>query len=171
MVMTVSADGRSALTLRFEDVKMRNRFQRDDRFFRSIFGDPVDRDFWRKANPANMVIANKAAILKSGLAIYIEVGDLDMFKLDEGTEYLHRVMWDHGVPHEYRLVRNGDHTGRTVTARFRDALRFLEREVLNPPAADPVRDANKATIDRLRRSMGVADDEPRPPFPSTESPK
>ncbi|MBL8769978.1 MAG: hypothetical protein JNK30_01235 [Phenylobacterium sp.] len=157
--------------LRFEDVKMRNRFQRDDRFFRSIFGDPVDRAFWQKANPANMVIANKAAILKSGLAIYIEVGDIDMFKLDEGTEFLHRVMWDHGVPHEYRLVRNADHTGRTITARFRDGLRFLEREVLNPPGADPARDASKATIDRLRRSMGVPDDEPRPPFPSTEAPK
>ncbi|MBL8554617.1 MAG: hypothetical protein JNL41_10095 [Phenylobacterium sp.] len=153
--------------LSFDDVRMRNRFQRDDKFFRSIFGDPVDRAFWQKANPANMVLANKAAILKSGLAIYIEVGDLDMFKLDEGTEYLHRVMWDNGVPHEYRLVRNADHTGRTVTARFRDALRFLDREVLNPPAADPVRDENKGRIDRLRRAMGVPDDEPRAPFPPT----
>jgi S-formylglutathione hydrolase len=153
--------------LRFEDVRMRNRFQRDDKFFKSIFGDPVDRVFWQKANPANMVLANKQAILKSGLAIYLEVGDLDMFKLDEGTEYLHRVMWDNGVPHEYRLVRNADHTGKTVAVRFRDALRFLDREVLNPPGPDAARDESKGRIDRLRRSMGVPDDEPRPPFPAT----
>lgn len=153
--------------LSFDDVKMRNRFQRDDRFFASIFGSPVDRAFWKKANPANMVLDNRAAILKSGLQIYIEVGDLDMFKLDEGTEYLHRVMWDHGIPHEYRLVRNGDHTGRTVPPRMRDALRFLNQNVLNPPGPDAVRDENKGRIDRLRRAMGVPDDEPRPAFPST----
>lgn len=157
--------------LSFDDVRMRNRFQRDDKFFRSIFGDPVDKEFWKKANPANMVLANKAAILKSGLAIYIEVGDLDMFKLDEGTEYLHRVMWDNGIAHEYRLVRNADHTGRTVTVRFRDALRFLDREVLNPPPPDTVRDENKVRIDRLRRAMGVPDDEPRPAFPATSPAK
>jgi len=157
--------------LSFDDVKMRNRFQRDDKFFRTIFGDPVDTEFWKRANPANMVLANKAAILKSGLAIYIEVGDLDMFHLDEGTEYLHRVMWDNGVPHEYRLVRNADHTGKTVTARMRDALRFLNREVLNPPGPDAVRDENKGRIDRLRRAMGVPDDEPRPPFPPTTLPR
>lgn len=157
--------------LRFDDVKMRNRFQRDDNFFKSIFGDPVDRAFWQKANPANMVLANKAAILKSGLAIYLEVGDLDMFKLDEGTEYLHRVMYDNGIPHEYRLVRNGDHTGQTIPARFRDGLRFLNREVLTPPVVDAARDQSKVRIDRMRRAMGVADDEPRPPFPATSLPK
>ena len=74
-----------------------------------------------------MVLDNRAAILKSGLKIYIEVGDLDMFHLDEGTEYLHRVMWDHGIPHEYRLVENGDHTGATINPRMRAALRFLDR--------------------------------------------
>lgn len=157
--------------LAFEDVKMRNRFQRDDRFFKSIFGDPVDPAYWRKANPANRVIDNKAAILKSGLQIYIEAGDLDMFNLHEGVEFLHRVMWDHGVPHEYRLVRNADHLGHTVSPRMRDALRFLDRNVLNPPPPDETLAASRPRIDRLRRSMGVADDEPRPPFPSTEPPR
>lgn len=157
--------------LAFEDVRMRNRFQRDDKFFKTIFGDPVDRELWKKANPANMVLANRDAILKNRLSIYLEVGDLDMFHLDEGTEFLHRVMWDHGIPHEYRLVRNADHTGKTVTDRMRDALRFLNREVLNPPGPDPVRDENKARIDRLRRAVGVPDDEPRPALPSTSPAK
>jgi len=153
--------------LSFDDVKMRNRFQRDDAFFKTIFGDPVDREFWKKANPANMVLANKAAILTSGLAIYLEVRDLDMFHLDEGTEYLHRVMWDNGIPHEYRLVRNADHTGKTINPRMRDALRFLNREVLNPPPPDETLAASRPRIDRLRRAMGVADDAPRPPLPAT----
>lgn len=157
--------------LGFDDVKLRNRFQRDDRFFAGIFGDPVDRELWKRSNPANMAIANKSAILASGLAIYIEAGDRDMFHLDEGTEFLHRVLWDHGVPHEYRLVRNADHVGGTIPARMRDALRFLDREVLNPPPPDPVLAASRPRIERLRRAMGVPDDEPRPPLPATMAPR
>jgi S-formylglutathione hydrolase len=156
--------------LRFEDVKMRNRFQRNDAFFASIFGNPVDRALWKRSNPANMVIDNKAKILASGLAIYIEVGDVDMFKLDEGVEFLHRVMWDHGIPHEYRLVRGADHLGRTIPPRMRDALRFLDQHALRPLPPDTGFAANKARIEQLRRSMGVPDDEPRPPFPSTSPP-
>ncbi len=153
--------------LSFDDVKMRNRFQRNDQFFGTIFGRPVDRELWKRSNPANMVIDNKARILASGLKIYIEVGTKDMFHLDEGVEYLHRVMWDHGVPHEYRLVLGADHLGRTIQPRMRDALRFLDREVLRPPPPDNSFAANKQRIDNLRRAMGVADSEPRPPFPPT----
>lgn len=157
--------------LSFDDVKMRNRFQRNDKFFATIFGEPVDRDLWRRSNPANMVLDNRDRILASNLAIYIEVGDRDMFHLDEGVEYLHRVMWDHGIPHEYRLVRGADHLGKTINPRMRDALRFLDRQVLRPAAPDTSYAPQKAVIDRLRRSMGVADDEPRPPFPSTDPPR
>ena len=157
--------------LAFDDVKMRNRFQRNDAFFKSIFGDPVDRDLWRRANPANMVIDNRARIVGSKLAIYIEVGDLDMFNLHEGVEFLHRVMWDHDIPHEYRLVRNADHLGKTMNPRMRDALRFLDREVLRPPPPDTSFATQKATIERLRRSMGVPDGEPRPPLPATSLPR
>jgi S-formylglutathione hydrolase len=157
--------------LSFDEVQMRNRFQRNDAFFKSIFGDPVDRQFWKRANPANMVIDNRQKILASRLAIYIEVGDLDMFHLDEGVEFLHRVMWDHGVPHEYRLVRGADHLGKTMQPRMRDALKFLDREVLRPSAPDTSFEPQKAAIARLRRSMGVPDDAPRPPLPSTSPPR
>ena len=157
--------------LAFDDVRMRNRFQRNDQFFASIFGSPVDRAYWRRANPANMAIDNKARILGAGLKIYIEVGDRDMFYLDEGVEYLHRVLWDHGIPHEYRLVHGADHLGRTIQPRMRDALRFLDREVLRPAPPDTSFTANKQRIDNLRRAMGVPDSEPRPPFPPTTPPK
>jgi S-formylglutathione hydrolase len=153
--------------LAFDEVRMRNRFQRNDAFFRSIFGDPVDRELWRRSNPANMVIDNRATILAEGLQIYVEAGDLDMFNLHEGVEFLHRVMWDHGVPHEYRLVRGADHLGLTIAPRMRDALRFLDRQVLRPPPPDDSFDTQKAMIARMRRAMGVADDDPRPPLPST----
>lgn len=153
--------------LAFDDVKMRNRFQRNDAFFASIFGNPVDRAYWRKSNPANMVIDNRARILASGLQIYIEAGDRDMFHLDEGVEFLHRVMWDHDVPHEYRLVHGADHLGRTVPARLRDGFRFLTAHVLAPAPPDGSYAQQKAVVDALRRRMGVPDGEARPPLPAT----
>lgn len=153
--------------LSFDDVKLRNRFQRNDAFFKSIFGDPVDRDLWKRSNPANIVIADREKILASRLAIYIEVGDVDMFHLDEGVEFLHRVMWDYRVPHEYRLVRGADHLGKTMQPRMRDALKFLDREVLRPPPPDTSFEPQKATVARMRRAMGVPDGEPRPPLPGT----
>ena len=157
--------------LSFKDVKMRNRFQRNDAFFKSIFGNPVDEEFWKKANPANMAIDNRAKILADGLQIYIEVGDLDMFHLDEGNEFLHRVLWDHQIPHEYRLVHGADHLGKSVSLRLRDGFRFLTAHVLSPPPADTSFAAGKATIDNLRRRMGVLDNEPRPAFPPTGEPR
>jgi S-formylglutathione hydrolase len=153
--------------LSFDDVKMRNRFQRNDAFFASIFGNPVDKAFWKKANPANMAIDNRAAILSHDLQIYIEVGDRDMFHLDEGVEFLHRVLWDHQIPHEYRLVHGADHLGRTLTGRMRDGLKFLTAHVLAPSPPDTSYAPQKATIDNLRRRIGVPDNEPRPPFPPT----
>jgi S-formylglutathione hydrolase len=87
------------------------------------------------------------------------------------VEFLHRVMWDHDIPHEYRLVRNADHLGKTMNPRMRDALRFLDREVLRPPPPDTSFATQKATIERLRRSMGVPDGEPRPPLPATSLPR
>jgi S-formylglutathione hydrolase len=157
--------------LAFDDVKPRNRFQRNDAFFKSIFGDPVDRAFWKKANPANMAIDNRAKILGDSLQIYIEVGDLDMFHLDEGNEFLHRVLWDHQIPHEYRLVHGADHLGKSLGPRLRDGFRFLTANVLDPPAADTSYAAGKAAVDEMRRRAGVPDNEPRPPFVSTTEPK
>ncbi|WP_293376281.1 alpha/beta hydrolase-fold protein [Phenylobacterium sp. SCN 70-31] len=156
--------------LDFDAVKMRNRFQRDDAFFRKVFGDPVDTALWRRSNPANMVIANRQAILDTGLQIYVEAGDRDMFNLHEGVEFLHRVMWDHDVPHEYRLVRGADHLGRTIPPRVRDGLRFLDRQVLRPPPPDDSFARQTAMITRMRRAAGVPDDEPRPPLPPTSAP-
>lgn len=157
--------------LQFDDVKMRNRFQRNDRFFNSIFGDPVDKAFWAKSNPANMAIDNRDKILASDLQIYLEVGDLDMFHLDEGNEFLHRVLWDHQIPHEYRLVHGADHLGKSLGPRLRDGFRFLTAHVLAPQPADTSFAPQKAAIEALRRRMGLADGVPRPPLVSTNAPR
>ena len=154
--------------LRFADVKTRNSFQRGLPFLEERYGRPVDEAFWQANNPANIAIARRDAITGSGLQIYIEVGDLDMFHLDEGVEFLHRVFWDHDIRHEYRLVRGADHLGRTLPGRLRDGLRFLEAQVLAAAPPDDTYEAGKRMVESLKRAAHVDDAEPRPPLPPTK---
>ena len=122
-------------------------------------------------NPANIAIERAAAIKASGLQIYLEVGDADMFHLDEGNEFLHRVLWDHGIDHEYRQVHGADHLGRTLPGRLRDGLRFLTLHVLEPPPRDTSYAVGAAMVAGLKRVNGVDDSAPRPPLPSTAGPR
>ena len=153
--------------LSFADVKARNAFQRALPFIEERFGSPVDEACWQANNPANIAIARRDAIVASGLQVYIEVGDLDMFHLDEGVEFMHRVLWDHGVAHEYRLVHGADHLGRTLPGRLRDALKFLDAHVLRPQPPDESYAAGKRLVDLMKQRAGVDDAAPRPPLPPT----
>jgi S-formylglutathione hydrolase len=137
--------------LKWKDVKPRNRFYRSDELMQTIFGKPFDEGYWEANNPASICVVNSEKIRASGLGIYIDVGDEDAFNINEGTEFIHRIMWDFKIPHEYHLVRGADHVGRTIRPRTTEALGFLAR-VLNPPAADPEADALRKQLEPLKRA-------------------
>ena len=59
--------------LAFSDIKLRDRFYRDDALFEQKFGKPVDAAFWAANNPATIADRNPGRLL--GLSIYLEVGD------------------------------------------------------------------------------------------------
>ena len=137
--------------LKWKDVKPRNRFWRGEPFMETIFGKPFDEAFWEANNPASICVANADKIRSSGLGIYIDAGDLDSFNLHEATEFMHRILWDYKIPHEYHLVRGADHVGRTIRPRATEALEFLTL-VLNPPPADPEAEALKKQLEPLKRA-------------------
>jgi len=137
--------------LKWKEVKPRNRFYRSDELMQSIFGKPFDEGYWEANNPASIVAANADKIRGSKLEIYIDVGDQDAFNIHEGTEFIHRIMWDSKIAHEYHLVRGADHVGRTMRPRTTEALGFLSR-VLNPPAPDPEADALHERLEPLKRA-------------------
>ena len=141
--------------LHWKDLQPRHRFWRADSLFEAAFGKPVDPDYWEANNPASIAKANARRITDSGLQIYLDAGDEDMFLLHEGTEFLHRVLWDGGVKHEYHLVRGADHVGRTLRPRSIEALEFLER-VLHPPGPDPAAEQTRTTIiEPAKRRFGL----------------
>lgn len=138
--------------LKFEDIKLRDRFWRSDAMFEEIFGRPVDKAYWARNNPAT--IASNDPLRLVGLGIYIEADDQDMFYLQHGTEFLHRILFDAGIAHEYRLVRGADHVGPSIGPRFLDALDFIGREI-NPPVwinAEVLR--TRELIDQQKRQAG-----------------
>jgi S-formylglutathione hydrolase len=141
--------------LHFKDMLPRHRFWREDDLFETAFGKPVDPAYWEANNPASIAKANTKRIVDASLQIYLDVGDQDMFLLFEGTEFLHRLLWDAGVTHEYHLVHGADHVGRTLRPRSLEALEFLNR-VLNPPGPDPAADqARKTIIDPAKKKYGI----------------
>jgi S-formylglutathione hydrolase len=154
-------------TFKYADIHVRNSFFRPAGLMESFFGKPVDTAYWEENNPANILVARAAQIQASGLEIYLDVGDRDILNTFDGVEFLHRVMWDHGIDHEYRVVRGGDHWGRTVPPRFRDGMRFLTRQVFATPDEDNSQLANRERINLMKKATGV---DPAPlhlPFPIT----
>lgn len=70
----------------WNDMRPKHRFWRADDLMESIYGNPVDREYWNANNPATIAQARADAIRESGLKIFLEAGDEDLFWLYEGTE-------------------------------------------------------------------------------------
>ncbi len=138
--------------LKWKDLQPRNKFWRGQDLMEAIFGKPFDEAYWEANNVATIAAGRAEKLRASGPGIYIEAGDEDMFYLHEATEYLHRILWDHKVPHEYHLVRGADHVGRTIPPRALEALAFLARQ-LNPPPPDPEADAARKRLEPLKQAV------------------
>lgn len=116
-------------SLRWKDISPLDSFYREDQY-EEKFGNPVDADYWEANHPSAIASDNPERL--KGMAIYFECGDQDMLNLFRGAEYLHRILFDAGVPHEFRLVRGADHIGdKFMDLRYRDALGFINRDI-NP---------------------------------------
>lgn len=92
-----------------------------------MLGDDADPTLFEANSPAARLKRNAEAIRDSGMAIYLEVGDHDALNLQDGTEFLHRALWDLDISHEYHLVKDADHVGPTLLARNHEAFQFLSR--------------------------------------------
>ena len=120
--------------LRAADLGARNRFSFPKTgTAQELVGDNRDPALFESNNPATRAIANAGVIRESGLAIYLEVGDEDALNLHDGTEFLHRVLWDLDIPHEYHLVRWADHVGPSLEPRLGEAMRWLGSVLTKPP--------------------------------------
>ena len=116
----------------WDDIKIRDKFYRNNELFEKIFGTPVDKEYWKKNNPAYILRENAESIRNSSIKIYLEVGTQDYLGLFRGAEFIHRLLFDNHINHEFRLVYGGDHAGVTLKERFNNGLLTLNR-FINPP--------------------------------------
>lgn len=140
--------------LSWSQVQLRHRFFRSDAVYEAAFGKPVDAAYWEANHPTAIARHQAERLRRSGLQIYLECGDEDMFLLHEGAEFLHRVLWDAGIKHEYHSVRGADHLGRTIRPRFIESLLFFER-VLNPPGPDPAVEPARQKLAPIKKRLGI----------------
>lgn len=136
------------------------RFWRPESVLRPIFGDPVDAGYWEANNPATIAQRDPDRLL--GLGIYFEVGDQDMLHLYEGAEFLHRILFDARLAHEYRLVHGGDHVGRSLLPRMANALGFIGRQISPPGWSDDSVAGLRVVIDRQKRAADIVVQPPDP---------
>jgi len=142
--------------LAFRDMRPKHRFWRSDALMEKAYGKPVDPDYWAENNPASMAVKYADKIRQAGLQIYIDAGDEHQFWLYEGAEFLHRVLWDQKIKHEYHLVRGGDHVGPSLGPRSEEAIRFLFRSY-NPWPELPRMKIVDRMLDPLKARLGEKD--------------
>jgi S-formylglutathione hydrolase len=141
------------------EVGARNRIHHVAGGPEELIGPARDARIVEANNPANRARANAAAIRESGLSIYLEAGDDDLVNAHDGAEFLHRVLWDLDIAHEYHVLRGADHVGATILPRMRAAYEWLGR-ALAPASHD-------AAVQGLRAQLQPARDEAIAKDPST----
>ena len=129
--------------LTWDAIPDRSKF-RSPEHIASLFGDPFDHDRFERENPASIIESDPSRLQDS--AIYIEIGDRDGYGFVEGADFMHRLLWRHRIPHEFRLVRWADHVGSTIMERSRDRFRFLARYLEQPVSPE-------AAVERFRKRM------------------
>ena len=122
----------------------------------AVWGDPLDEAAWMADNPAHIVRARAEPIRASGLEILLECGDQDYINLHDGAEFLHRVLWDHDIRHEYHLVRWADHVGESLGRRLTEAFGFLGAALAggrSEPIDLPLQPHEQAHVDWIAGGM------------------
>jgi len=133
-------------TTNWTELPLRDRVYRDSDLMNRLFGDPVDADHFHLNHPRSVAASNGHQIAAAGVDIYFECGDEDILNLQYGAEALHRQLFAHGIDHEYRLVRRGNHLGPSLPARFADALRFVGNSLAALDQPEPRPDPSLAAM-------------------------
>lgn len=86
-----------------------------------VFGNPIDVAHWNQNNPFVLARQNRAQL--KTMSIYINCGQQDDFRFEEGASKLHQQLLALGVAHEFHLYP-GAHTPDYFLSHLGETLRF-----------------------------------------------
>jgi len=119
------------------DVRPRNRFHYPAAVPEALLGPDRDPALYRRDHPAGRARQHADALRRSELGIYLDAAGADALHAHDGAEFLHRVLWDLDIAHEYRLRRDADHVGPGLLERLYDAFAWVAARVA-PNAPEPL---------------------------------
>jgi putative tributyrin esterase len=73
------------------------------RLIGKIFGDPPDDTFFQASNPMHIAQTNTAAIKRSGIKIYFDVGDQDRYGFQNSNREMDEILTKIGIAHEFHV--------------------------------------------------------------------
>ncbi|MHA1257667.1 MAG: hypothetical protein ACTSPS_18945, partial [Promethearchaeota archaeon] len=80
-----------------------------------------------------------------------EVGTEDMLGLYRGAEFIHHLLFDKRIRHEFRMVYGADHIGPSLNERFINGFSFLNRVINNPkPDLKITKNLSKNMLERAK---------------------
>ncbi|MBZ5601807.1 MAG: prolyl oligopeptidase family serine peptidase [Acidobacteriia bacterium] len=137
------------------EIGARNRLHHTSGGPARLIGPSRDPELFASNQPATRARSNADRL--RNLPIYIEAGDNDFVNAHDGTEFLHRVLWDLDLSHEYRLYRGADHGGPTFRPRMHEMYKWLTRILSAEPLTDASLEAIRAQLQPLRDQAAQAD--------------
>jgi S-formylglutathione hydrolase len=150
-----------------QKVRPRNRYHYPPEVPAALLGPSgADRDasLYAADHPAGRAVRHAEALRTGALAIYLDAGTADALNAHDGAEFLHRVLWDLDVPHDYRLWEGADHVGPSLVPRLEAALVWVGGKLA--PVAVPLTPLEVEWQQWIER--GGTGPMP-PPFPPTSS--
>lgn len=112
-------------TLNANATRPRNRYHYPPTVPAALLGPARDAALYAADHPGQRAIQHAAALRRGPLAIYLDAGTDDALHAHDGAEYLHRLLWQLDIRHEYHLLSFADHVGPSLLPRLQLALVWL----------------------------------------------
>ena len=110
------------------------------RFATQIFGDPIDKDEWRKEIPIAL-LENMDPKSLAGLRIYFDAGTNDRYGFSPSNIALSKLMKKAKINHTFKSIKGGGHswgTGSIQTA-MKFSFPFVTKEFTQKPTSQPAK--------------------------------
>ena len=84
-----------------------------------------DQATYRRNSVYGILRSNVERIRAAGIGIFIDCGDADEFGLHDGPVFLHGVLKECTIPHEFHSIPGAGHADAAASGRMARAVAFV----------------------------------------------